>query len=292
MSNVKPSDAGAWLKTHPRLRVKLATLGIDAYVLLNKIWLYCQDAGNTGRLPVDEVAAACDRLLPAGRISKALAELERPVMTHKDGSTSPLWLLVDAGTIVMPAWWLDDNPGPEVWNDDTARSRLARNKRLLRMPELCEKIKHRDRNLCRYCGRRVKWGANNSDIGGTYDHIDPDEDNTLSNVVVACRRDNGRKNDRTPDQWIEEDPVQGLSLLPAGTTADQAPGVHAARAGPNPGSTGVRPRSDRSSRSHASPDRVEPGSNRDRTAPVLDLSRPGQGTAASTGMNDGSGDVG
>jgi hypothetical protein len=273
----KPSDAGAWLKTHPRLRVQLGLLDLDAYVLINKIWLWCQDTGSNGgghgRVHVDDLHAACDRIITPARITKALTRLERPQISHRDGTQSPLWLAVVDGWVVMPVWWLDDNPGPEIWNDEHARARLARNKALGRMPELCERIKTRDRSLCRYCGVRVRWGANNSDQGGTYDHVDPDGENKLSDVVVACRRCNGRKKDRTPEQWIEDDPAGGLSLLPAGTTAVQAAACREARAGPepvepgsDPGSTGVRPGSDRLSRPRASPDRDRPGSNRGRTA--------------------------
>ena len=248
----------------PRLRPKLAVLSNDAYLLLQKIWLYNQDVGNGGRLHMDELPAACDRSLTPAKITRAIAELARPVIEHRDGSVSALWLELVDDHVQMPAWWIDDNPGAEVWTDDVLRWRRKRNKELHspKCKALRKRIRNRDRNLCRYCGRRVKWGANNADHGATYDHVDPDEDNTLSNVVVSCRQCNGRKNERTPEQWIEDDPAQGLSLLPEGTTAEQAEHVREARAGPNPGSTQARPRSNRSSRRRARPSRVEPKSNR------------------------------
>lgn len=271
----KPSDAGAWLKTHPRLRVKLAVLSIDEYVLLTKIWLYCQDAGNRGRLHVDELPAACDRLLTPSRISKALAGLHRYTQTHDDGTVTALWLDIDGDHVQMPEWWCKENPGPHVWNDDVLRWRHLRNKELWspKCADLREKVRHRDRNLCRYCGLRVTWGANNADHGGTHDHVDPDEGNTLSNVVVACRRCNGRKKDRTPEQWIAADPAEGLSLLPQGTTADQVSTVRA-RAGPPDSSSRVRPKSNHSGSSRARPDRVEPKPNPSRTATDPASTRP------------------
>ncbi len=259
----KPSDNGAWLKTHPRLRLRLASLSIEAYVVLNKVWLYCQAAGNNGRLHVDELPAAIDRLLTPAKTNKALAELMR-AEREVDGTAEKVWLDLIDDHIELPQWWLDDNPGPEVWNSDVLRWRHLRNRALrsAKFEDLRTRIKHRDRNLCRYCGIRVKWDVHNSDGGGTYDHVDPDEDNTLSNVVVACRRCNGRKKDRTPDQWLADEPNQGLSLLPAGTTADQAEPVRLARAGPSASSTQARPKSKSSSRPGARPNRVEPESNR------------------------------
>jgi hypothetical protein len=102
---------------------------------------------------------------------------------------------------------------------------------------LCEQIQRRDRDLCRYCGGAagepgvlVKWADHRSDRGGTYDHVDPwCEDgfrsygNTLENVVTACKQCNGRKKDRTPEQWVA---AGGRPLLPppgADPTADPIP---------------------------------------------------------------------
>ena len=276
MTTGKPTNAGAPLLTYPRLRVKMAALSIEAYVVLNKVWLYCQDAGNGGRFHIDELPAACDRLLTAGKLQRALAELELATMSHQDGSESPLWLSVDSGYVQMPDWWIELNPGAEVWQDDTLRWRRARNKELHapKLEQLRERIRKRDRNLCRYCGRRVKWGANNAPHGATYDHVDPDVGNLKNNVVVACRQCNGRKKDRTPEQWIEEDSVHGLALLPEGTTAEQAAAVREARAGPSPGSTQVEPGFDRVGRSRARPSRVEPESNRVEPAGASASSRP------------------
>ncbi len=223
-----PGRSGAWLKVNPRLRSRLAVLSIEAYVVLHKIWLYAQDVGNGGRFHTDELPAAIDRLLPPAKMKRALAELHRATIdrSNGDGTTSkvPLWLDLVDDHIVLPEWWLDDNPPPVVYHDDQLMWRHKRNQRL-RSPScapLRAEVKARDRSLCRYCGIRVQWGANNSDAGGTYDHVDPDEDNLLSNVVVACRRCNGRKRDRTPDQWIADDPDEGLTLLRPGTTATAA----------------------------------------------------------------------
>ena len=273
-----PNQSGAWLKTHPRVRDKLDVLSVSAEWAIGRLWLYCAGAGNNGRFHVDELPAALARKISPAAANKALAELARHTFLRGDGqggtTESPQWLSIADDHIVLPDWWRTANPPSETWNDDTLRWRWTRNKRLSRMGELTERIKHRDRNLCRYCGIRVKWGDQKSPIGGTFDHVDPDEDNTFSNVVVACRQHNGRKRDRTPDQWIEDDPDGGLSLLRPGTTADVAAAQRASsqRAGPNLDSTGVEPGLNLAARTPASPTRVEPGSN--RLAPATGLASP------------------
>lgn len=252
-----------------RLRGKLDALSWDAYGLINKLWLYCQDLGYPSRVHVDEVGAACARLLTKPRMDRAIAELMRPVIEHRDGTVEKLWIDLVDDHVVFPPWWVEENPPAGLWHDDVDRFVRARRRELMspKCAGLREAIKKRDRMLCRYCGRRVNWGSNNNeDDGGTYDHIDPDGPNSLSNVVVACRRDNGRKRHRTPEQWIADDPAQGLSLLPAGTTADQASGVRA-RAGPklNSSRTQAQPEFNKLGSSRARPPRVEPESNSTRT---------------------------
>lgn len=276
-----PGKSGAWLKTNPRLRARLSVLSLEAYTVLHKVWLYCQDVGNGGRFHVDELPAAIDRLLPQAKMNKALAELHRATIerSNGDGTTSliPLWLDLVDDHVQLPDWWIEDNPPPRVYHDDTLWWRHQRNKRL-HSPSCAAmraEVKARDRNLCRYCGVRVNWEARNSDVAGTYDHVDPDEDNTTENVVVACRRCNGRKRDRTPEQWIADDPAEGLTLLRPGTNADQAIAQRArSRAGPSQGSTQVQPGLNSSSRPRARPSRVEPGSNPTRPVPGSASTRP------------------
>jgi 5-methylcytosine-specific restriction endonuclease McrA len=79
-----------------------------------------------------------------------------------------------------------------------------RHRQQLRDPEIWVPVRVRDGDACRYCGRVVKWYDNKSDRGGTLDHVDPDRDE----LVVACRKCNSQKQDRTPAQ-------AGMTLLPA-----------------------------------------------------------------------------
>ena len=119
----------------------------------------------------------------------------------------------------------EDQLDDEVWTNPILHDRMLRRKQLQRDKYLVDKIKHRDRNLCRYCGIRVNWLDRNGPTGGTYDHIDPDGVNSIANVVVACRRCNGIKKDRTPDQ-------AEMSLFDPGTDAS-AVAAHVARTSAN-----------------------------------------------------------
>lgn len=80
------------------------------------------------------------------------------------------------------------------------RQLTLRRVQLFRDRELRDRVRVRDGDECRYCGRTVAWTDRRSDLGGTYDHVDPSGDNSESNLVVCCRGCNSRKSRRTPDQ--------------------------------------------------------------------------------------------
>lgn len=111
------------------------------------------------------------------------------VQADKDGESG--WRFHD---------WADWQPERKDVETALGRARWTRNNNLKKNRALCDQIVARDGGLCRYCGVRVKWTDRRSPIGATYDHVDPDGDNTLENIVVACRRCNGRKKDRTPEE--------------------------------------------------------------------------------------------
>jgi 5-methylcytosine-specific restriction endonuclease McrA len=111
------------------------------------------------------------------------------------------------GAYFIHEWWehLLSSAGK---HDPIARDHERRGKRLDRHPELRALIRKRDRDRCRYCGIVTRWdGDKKSKLAGTYDHVDPFGGNSLANVVVACRRCNGVKKDRTPEE-------AGMVLLP------------------------------------------------------------------------------
>lgn len=252
-----PEQPGAWHKTPHWIRQSLARVSWDATGMWWAMSSWCSASSSSGDdrgwLPWEDLHVSVDRKITEQRCRKLVAELARPGIELV--TVDP-----DRG-VFMGAWWVEENPGPEIWNDPIARERWARAKRLKRDSELCNRIKDRDRNLCRYCGIRVDWKNRNpkSPLGGTYDHVDPDGGNEFSNVVVACRRCNGRKRNRTPEQWADSDPqLAGMALLRPGTTADQAL-AQRARAGPSPGQPPANPRPADLPGSRARPDRADPG---------------------------------
>lgn len=94
------------------------------------------------------------------------------------------------------------------------RERQTRRRSLYNDSSLTRAVKVRDGDHCRYCGLVVNWNDRRSAGGGTYDHVNPDGDNSVENIVVACRACNSRKGRLTPDE-------AGMALLPIPTaTAD------------------------------------------------------------------------
>ena len=103
--------------------------------------------------------------------------------------------------------WLDYQfTKAEVTNEDHER----RGRALKKNKSLCDAIKDRDRNHCRYCADKVRWQDKRSGKAAQYDHRDPHGINSLENVVVACKECNEAKGDRTPEEWAREG---GRSLL-------------------------------------------------------------------------------
>ncbi len=257
---MKDTQSHPWLKVDPREGGWLDGVSLDAFTVWWALQLYQARTGGSAFVPRSKLHVATSRRMPQRRIDGAVAELvaEGQIVDHDDG-----WL-------ELTVW---EQPPVEVWQDDTLRWRWTRNNRLKKMTELREFVKTRDRSLCGYCGVRVNWADKKGADGATYDHVDPDQDNTRENLRVACRRCNGLKRDRTPAQ-------AGMSLYRPGTTAEQiaagaVPLLAAPTAtGPIPGRArggGPPPRA----RTDPDPTQVRPGSGarsararpRDRTDP-------------------------
>jgi hypothetical protein len=208
---VKDSKAHPWLKIDPVAVSWLDGVSLDAFTLWCALELYQGRTGGTALIPKTKLHVATARRMTVKRIDAAVVELVA------EGQ------LIDHGDALELAVW--EQPPVEVWQDDTLRARWQRGKELMRKSELREFVKTRDRSLCRYCGVRVNWADKKGPTGATYDHVDPDGGNTRENVVVACRRCNGRKKDRTPEQ-------AGMPLLRPGTTAPSS--AASAATGPVP----------------------------------------------------------
>jgi 5-methylcytosine-specific restriction endonuclease McrA len=195
-------------------------VSLDAFKLWCCLELYQARVGGTSLVPRSKLHVATARRMSQRRIDTALAELldEGQLIDHGDSVELVVW----------------EQPPVEVWQDDVLRFRWARNNRLSKMPELTTFVKNRDRSLCRYCGIRVNWADRRGGSGATYDHVDPDGDNTRDNLVIACRRCNGRKKDRTPEQ-------ARMPLLPPGTCASPTAARDATGPVPDPPLGGESP---------------------------------------------------
>jgi 5-methylcytosine-specific restriction endonuclease McrA len=108
----------------------------------------------------------------------------------------PLWHKVEGGYQVHD--YLDWNDSKETV--DHRRMLEKRRLALFQNPELRHQVRQRDGDDCRYCGRTVRWNDRKGPNGGTYDHVDPRGDNSLENLVVACRSCNASKGARTPEE--------------------------------------------------------------------------------------------
>lgn len=121
---------------------------------------------------------------------------------------------------LVAAGYLDETPDGYAihdWYDyagklaehrEDEKAYKARKYALYNDMRLIKAVRARDGDFCRYCGKRVNWNDRKGVDGGTYDHVDPDGDNTLENIVVACRSCNSKKKGRTPEQ-------AGMPLLPS-----------------------------------------------------------------------------
>lgn len=105
--------------------------------------------------------------------------------------------------------WADWQPTKE--QVVATRQYNARKSALYRDPELLEVVRKRDNDRCRYCGEKVNWRDRRSAGGGTYDHVNPHGPNSADNLVVACRRCNSRKCDKSAAE-------RGMVLLDPGAT--------------------------------------------------------------------------
>ncbi len=90
-------------------------------------------------------------------------------------------------------------------------------KRDTRNTALTSKVRARDGDACRYCGKSVAWGDTKSGRGATYDHVDPGKGGTVETMVVCCRECNGRRGDDPESIWktlpVPAEPLYGPATV-------------------------------------------------------------------------------
>lgn len=194
-----------WFKVDDKLHDHEKVRGLDAAAV--GLWAlagsWCGSNGTDGFVPATVVPrwSKSWKRLAAMLVDRRLWEPSE--RGHEAG-----WVFVN---------WTEYQPTRQETAEPLERIRWRRKQALKKNRALCEQVVQRDRGRCRYCDIVVNWQDRKSAKGGTYDHVDPNGDNTLENVVVACRRCNGRKKDRTPHE-------AGMALLPE-------PGPHAPGSG-------------------------------------------------------------
>lgn len=137
-----------------------------------------------------------DGILPI-EIVKRWPHSRRPLTIAAALVEAKLWEITTAGAFKIHDF-LDHN-----FTADAVKERRAwdvNRKALYSNPGLVGAIRARDGDACRYCGRTVNWHDRRGALGGQYDHVNPRGENTLTNVVVACRGCNNKKGGRTPEQ--------------------------------------------------------------------------------------------
>jgi 5-methylcytosine-specific restriction endonuclease McrA len=156
-----------------------------------------------GVLPADErdVALQADVTVPQARKALAVARDLGMLLIGPDG-------------VEYVHDWDDWQATPRSEAKDPT---TARRSALYRNADLRNAIRGRDGDVCRYCAADVDFADRRSRTGGTYDHIDPYGDNSVENLVVACRSCNSSKGCRTPE-------AAGMVLLPinSASTSDLA----------------------------------------------------------------------
>jgi hypothetical protein len=80
---------------------------------------------------------------------------------------------------------------------------------------LTKAVRNRDGDKCQYCGKIVNWNDRRGVDGGTYDHVDPDGENTPDNTVVCCRSCSSKKDGRTLEQ-AEMSLIEGNNMVDYG----------------------------------------------------------------------------
>lgn len=153
--------------------------------------------GRIDPLMLSDAGHLCD--VTGNKLTRSAATLVEVDLWHISGHRCPRCPRLTDDEFYFHDW-TDWQPNKAELENPVAKSRLARKRALYRDRELLGLIHERDGSHCRYCAVRVNFGDRRTGQGGTYDHVDPDGENSLENVVVACRTCNGRKRDRTPGE--------------------------------------------------------------------------------------------
>jgi hypothetical protein len=200
----------AWIESHQQLRDHPKVLRLSRMLncqkpqtvgLLHFLWWWALDHAEDGDLTdfdCFDIASACGWEGDAEELVNALVQCgpgNRAGFLERD----------DDGIYLHD--WLN-YAGKLVESRRHHAGQKRKHRELYNDRKLCEAIRKRDRDRCRYCDKAVNWQDRRGADGATYDYVDPHGETALDNLVVACRACNAGKNQRTPEQ-------AGYTLLPA-----------------------------------------------------------------------------
>ena len=187
------------LPDHPKVLRAAKALKLDSDALVGKLirlWTWAVDNRSDGRIQDwdDDVVANIMRYKgKPERLFEVLVEVR-------------LLDPVEDGGYAIHDWY--EHIGGLIEQREAQKAYAKRHYALYNDLRLTRAVKERDGDTCQYCGKKVNWKDRKGRDGGTYDHIDPDGDNTLENLCVACRSCNSSKKDRLPweagMQFIDE----------------------------------------------------------------------------------------
>jgi hypothetical protein len=137
------------------------------------LWLWSLDNAPKGELPasVRSIERAAGWEGDRGVLVSAMVEAK-------------LLDKAEDGTLYIHDWF--DYAGKLMVSREESTNKNQNIKRAYRDGTI-EKVKKRDGDNCRFCGRQVDWSNHKTATGGTYAHIEPDGPSTIDNLVVSCR---------------------------------------------------------------------------------------------------------
>ena len=153
---------------------------------------YAPDGNLSTRHDVDEIADGAKWEEDPEQFISALIECGKPG-----------YLIQNDGQLLIYEW-------DRYMGKSTQSHPLDRNSELRKAYQngTIDKVRQRDHDHCRYCGKVVDWPDRKTAGGGTYDWIDPNGPTSVDNIVVSCRGCSTKKNNRSP----EESEMRVLSL--------------------------------------------------------------------------------
>lgn len=207
----------------------------------------CAGANKEGHVPSHMLRAWAPAGWSTGKLNAAVKALVRSGLWH-DAETLCERCEERHGPLVDGYRfhdWLDWQFQARAKDDPVFKMRERRRKQLHRRADIKASVRTRDRDLCRYCGDPVVFGADHkSPKAGQYDHLDPfDPENAIDKIVCACKACNVAKGERTWEQagMTLHEPGYQARTQPDGLdiqTADPDPSSRDARVGTGPGRGG------------------------------------------------------